>query len=84
MVASRLRLQFEATKLSAVEKRASRGEACLQKVARVPPRIARVQRHGRGVMTVSVMRMSGYQTEASCGIRAHDLPLTERVLCQLS
>ena len=22
--------------------------------------------------------------KASCGIRAHDLPLTERVLCQLS
>ena len=27
---------------------------------------------------------SGISSTASCGIRAHDLPLTERVLCQLS
>ena len=48
-------------------------------------RKAQVQRRRDLVqMTAFLMLANGSHAEASCGIRAHDLPLTERVLCQLS
>ena len=35
-------------------------------------------------MMLHKKKCSSGSKEASCGIRTHDLPLTERVLCQLS
>jgi hypothetical protein len=49
----------------------------LEAAARTPPQLP-------GLIASAKTKTLPLPPKASCGIRAHDLPLTERVLCQLS